>query len=375
MGGGPVGSALALGLAAARRSVLLLDATAEVEADDPRTLALSYGSRLILERLQVWDAIAPATDIRTIHISHRGGFGSAVLTAAEAQTPALGYVVPFASVQRAFKTRLQGAAHLHTMSDARVTRIDEQTDCVRVTFKHDGRQDAVTASLAVIADGGALAQQLARVEVREYHQSAVVCNVTTSSPHRHTAFERFTPDGPLALLPRQGGYAVIWTVSPEQGVELCLAAAEAFLERLQAAFGTRAGKFLSVRDRATFPLALRVASASQLDRMVLIGNAAQALHPVAGQGLNLGLRDAWELASRLCAVESDIGAHHVVKSFQRERSRDRRVSVLLTDAMVRVFSNRNLALRWLRGCGLTFLDCLPPAKHGFRQQMIFGALW
>jgi len=375
VGGGPVGSALALGLAAARRSVLLLDASTELPVDDPRSLALSYGSRLILERLNVWDAITPTTDIRTIHISHRGGFGSTVLTAIEAQTPALGYVVPFASVQRAFKTRLEAAAHIHVMSAARVTQIDELTDHLRVTFERDARQSAVSAALAVIADGGALAHQLAQVDVRDYGHSAVVCNVTTSNLLRHTAFERFTEDGPLALLPREDGYAVIWTVLPQRALELCSAPTETFCEQLQAAFGERAGRFLSVRDRTSFPLALRVARDWRHARMVLIGNAAQALHPVAGQGLNLGLRDAWELANRLCATEGDIGADAIVRSFREERQYDRRISVLLTDAMVRIFSNRSLALQWLRGCGLTFLDCVPPAKHKFMQQMIFGALW
>lgn len=375
VGGGPVGSALALGLAAAERSVLLLDAATEVHPDDPRTLALSYGSRLILERLAVWAAIAPTTDIRTIHISQRGGFGSTVLTALEAQTPALGYVVPFASVQRALRASLQPGPRLHIVHDARANRIEEQPDRLLVTFEHHGRPGTVSASLVVIADGGTLAQQLAHVHVREYEQSAVVCNVTTSKPHTHTAFERFTEYGPLALLPRENGYAVIWTVSPERAPQLCSATPTAFAEQLQAAFGTRAGRFLSVRDRATFPLALRLASDAQTGRVVLIGNAAQTLHPVAGQGLNLGLRDAWALASLLCETEGDVGARAVLQGFRRERQHDRRLSVLLTDAMVRVFSNRNLALQWLRGCGLTFLDCLPPAKHRFMQQMIFGALW
>jgi 2-octaprenyl-6-methoxyphenol hydroxylase len=371
-----VGSALALGLAAARRSVLLLDAsTPEPQMHDPRTLALSYGSRLILERLQVWKEIQPLTEIRTIHISHRGGFGSAVLRAADAQTPALGYVAPYPSVQRALQLRLHHASHLQLRANTRVTRVEQQSERLRVAVEHHGGEASVTASLCVIADGGALAQQFARVEVHDYEQSALVCNVTTSRPNRHTAFERFTPDGPVALLPRESGYAVVWTVSPEHGLELCSATADMFLQRLQETFGTRAGTFLSVRDRAAFPLALRVASDAQCNRVVLIGNAAQALHPVAGQGLNVGLRDAWELASQLSATEGDVGASAVVRRFLQQRQRDRRMSIFLTDAMVRVFSNRNLALQWLRGCGLTFLDCVPPAKQSFIQQMMFGALW
>jgi 2-octaprenyl-6-methoxyphenol hydroxylase len=260
-------------------------------------------------------------------------------------------------------------------SGARVTGFVERRDSLVVAFEHRGREAQVGAALTIIADGGALAQQSAKMEVRDYGQSALIGNVTASLAHRHTAFERFTQEGPLALLPHAGGYALVWTVSPERGIELCSCPEDTFLRQLQDAFGMRAGKFSSVRDRATFPLALRVASDANFDRMLLIGNAAQALHPVAGQGLNLGLRDAWELADCLSAVEGDADMSEVMKSYQRSRQRDRRASVLLTDAMVRAFSNSNLALQWLRGCGLTFLDCVPAAKHRFMQQMIFGALW
>ena len=375
VGGGPVGCATALGLAPARRSVLLLDATPPLRSEDARTLALSYGSRLILDGLDVWDDIAPRTDIRTIHISHRGGFGSAILTSADAQTPALGYVARYASLQRALQKRLVGLAGVTVTAGARAIAIDQQADRSLITYDDARGQHRVSAALTVVADGGALAQQLAHVETRNYEQCALVCNVTTSSPHRNRAFERFTESGPVALLPHEDGYAVVWTLAPDDSQDLSTTEPAAFLARLQETFGTRAGKFSSVRDRAVFPLALRVARNLEHERIVLIGNAAQALHPVAGQGLNLGLRDAWELASRVCSTASDVDVDTVLRLFLRERQRDRRMSVFLTDAMVRTFSNRNLALQWLRGCGLTFLDCVPPVKRKFMQQMIFGTLW
>src|SRR5215207_10755096 len=375
IGGGPVGCAAALGLAPAGRSVLLLDATPPLQDDDARTLALSYGSRLILERLDVWNDVVPRTDICTIHISHRGGFGSTVLTAADAQTPALGYVARYAAVQRALRERLFGLPKLRVHTGARAVALDRQADRVLITYDDARGQRVVTAALTVIADGGALTQQLVHAQTRDYEQCALVCNVTTSTPHRNRAFERFTENGPVALLPHEDGYAVVWTLATDSGLELSNAAPAPFLARLQEIFGMRAGKFSSVRDRATFPLTLRVARSLEHDRMVLIGNAAQALHPVAGQGLNLGLRDAWELASRVCSSATDVGIDSVLRRFARERQRDRRTSVFLTDAMVRTFSNRNLALQWLRGCGLTFLDCVPPVKRKFMQQMIFGTLW
>src|SRR3954470_7042665 len=375
VGGGAVGCAAAFRLAPARRSVLLLDATLPLQSDDARTLVLSYGSRVILNRLEVWDDITARTDVCTIHISHRGGFGSTILTAADAQTPALGYVARYATVQRALRERLFGLPQLAVHTGARVVAVDQQGDRSLITYDDAHGQHVISAALTVIADGGAFAQQRVHVETRDYEQCALVCNVTTSTPHRNRAFERFTENGPVALLPHEDGYAVVWTSAPDDSRKLSTALPAVFLARLQETFGTRAGIFSSVRDRAVFPLALRVARSLEHDRMVLIGNAAQALHPVAGQGLNLGLRDAWELASHVCASASDVDVHSALRLFLRERQRDRRTSVFLTDAMVRTFSNRNLALQWLRGCGLTFLDCVPPVKRKFMQQMIFGSLW
>jgi 2-octaprenyl-6-methoxyphenol hydroxylase len=376
-GGGPVGCALALalGLGAAPRSVLLLDAASEPHIEDRRTLALAYGSRLILERLRVWNEILPRTDIRAIHVSQRGGFGSAVLTAAEAGTPALGYVVSYSSLQRALHPALSAFDHLSVRTGARVIRVDEGADAVQITYADQHGTHEVRARIAVVADGGALAEQTSRLEVRDYNQSAVVCNVSTARPHQNLAFERFTPEGPLALLPHGDDYAVVWTLSSQRSLALCCAEPDEFLEQLQTTFGMRAGKFLSIRDRATFPLALRRTLDTLIAGVIPIGNAAQSLHPVAGQGFNLGLRDAWELARLLSSVPRDADTRALAHRYQHERSRDRRISIALTDAMVRTFSNRDPALQWLRGCGLTLLDCMTPAKHQFMQQMMFGGAW
>jgi 2-octaprenyl-6-methoxyphenol hydroxylase len=227
----------------------------------------------------------------------------------------------------------------------------------------------------VVADGGALAEKICRVEVQDYNQSAIVCNVSTSKPHQHIAYERFTPEGPLALLPHGDDYAVVWTLSSQRSLELCCAERDEFLEQLQTTFGMRAGKFLSVRDRASFALALRTTLDTSIGGVIPIGNAAQSLHPVAGQGFNLGLRDAWELARLLSSAARDADTRALAQRYERARARDRRISIALTDAMVRTFSNRNPAWQWMRGCGLTLLDCMTPAKHQFMQQMMFGAGW
>jgi 2-octaprenyl-6-methoxyphenol hydroxylase len=374
VGGGPVGAALALALERSGLSILLAEARDErPREDDPRTLAVSFGSRLILERLGAWSGVAPATPIETIHVSHRGAFGRAVLNAAEAGRPALGYVIPYPALQRALRARLQRASSRVTLlAGARATDVQADADTVHVEFEDGATGREVRARLAVIADGGATSQALTRIDVRDYGQSAVVANVLTSRPNGNTAFERFTPEGPLALLPRDNGYALVWTVAPKAAQQLCALPASDFLTRLQDAFGDRAGRFTSVAGRAAFPLALRIARGPSVGRTLLLGNAAQTLHPVAGQGVNLGLRDAWELAECISSHPGDPGRKEVLAAFAIRRRRDRAGGILLTDALVRVFSNDHFPLRWLRGCGLTFLDSLPPVKRAFMQQMMFG---
>ena len=371
VGGGPVGAALALALDQAGRSVLLADAREDPIGDeDPRSLALSFGSRLVLDRLGVWTETEPATPIETIHVSHRGAFGSALLAARDAGVPALGYVVPYASVRRALSIGLQRASNITLLPGLRAVEWRAASDSVGVRFEGGALERSERGRLLAIADGGTPAAQ--RATVRDYGQTAVVANVLTSTPHPNRAFERFTPTGPLALLPRERGYALVWTTTPECARELCSLPVDAFLARLRRAFGERVGDFTAADDRAAFPLSLRIAHRPATERTVLLGNAAQTLHPVAGQGLNLGLRDAWELAECIQAHAGDPGCSEVLAAFSARRRRDRASSVALTDSLVRLFSSDRLPLRWLRGCGLTFLDCLPPLKHAFMRQMMFG---
>ena len=373
VGGGPVGVALALALAPTGLSVLMLEAHSEqARADDPRTLALSHGSRLILERLGVWNDVTPVTPITSIHVSHRGAFGRTVLTAQEAGQSALGYVVSHTTAHRALSVGLERARHIVRLYGVRATHLEADAETVRIEVDEEGARHDLRARLAVIADGGATARALTQVDVREYGQSAVVATVHTSRPHGNRAFERFTPAGPLALLPRENSYALIWSMARDAAQQLCTAPPNVFLAQLQAAFGERAGRFIDVTARASFPLSLRVARAPRAARTLLLGNAAQTLHPVAGQGLNLGLRDTWELGECVQSSAGDPGGKAFLAAYASRRARDRAGGILLTDALVRVFSNDHMPLRLLRGCGLTFLDNLPPVKRAFAQQMMFG---
>jgi len=373
VGGGPVGVSLALALRDSSLSLTLLEARTEAADSDRRSLALSYGSRLILERLGAWDRISPLTSIETIHVSQRGGFGRALLRAADTGAPALGYVAPYGAVQRALTHALHEYRELELLQGARAVRIDKQEDAALIHYEWDGQSKSIAGRLMVLSDGGALATECASQRTHDYRQSAVVANVLSDRPHGNRAFERFASAGPIALLPAGEGYALVWTTRPAAAEQLCNLDAGEFLEQLQAHFGDRAGNFISVEERATFPLSMRVAGAPKRERVVLLGNAAQTLHPVAGQGLNLGLRDAWELAEQILSQQQTLGNVAFCSAFQASRRGDRTASVLLTDTLVRGFSNDLAPLRWLRGCGLTMLDSLPPAKRGFIDRMMFGA--
>jgi 2-octaprenyl-6-methoxyphenol hydroxylase len=377
VGGGPVGAALALALAGSGRKVALYESRPDLGASgDDRTLAISYGSALILRRLGVWEALPAPTPIETIHVSQQGGFGRSLLTAAQARVPALGYVLRYAGLQRALGEALARSAGITVFGGASVEQVGEAQGLALARVRIGAATIEARARLLVIADGGArLAQQAGAVlRSRDYEQHAVVANVRASAPHGARAYERFCPGGPVALLPFEDRFALIWTAAPARAAELVDMREDDFLSRLQSHFGDRAGRFLSVSGRARFPLALRYARDPVLGRIVLLGNAAQALHPIAGQGFNLGLRDAWDLAGIVRReAGDDAGAGAALSRYRALRAADRRVGIAFTDSLVRMFSGDAAAVRWLRGGGLALLDALPPAKRMFVRRMTFGA--
>ncbi|HEX4984960.1 MAG TPA: FAD-dependent monooxygenase [Burkholderiales bacterium] len=373
IGGGPVGAAVAVALRDTGLSAVVLEARSRPAASgDARTLAMSYGSRLILERLGAWQRLETPTPITSIHVSQRGGFGRTMLEAAEAGVPALGYVVRYAALQQAVGAALADTP-ARLVAATRVTALESAHDRVVVACAGDAGTASFTARLAIIADGGGHGLG-APMKAVDYGQAAVVGLVACSRPHGHRAYERFTPDGPAALLPHGNRYALVWTAAPERARQLLAAGPEQFLQELQRHFGDRAGRFESVEARASFALALRYVEDPVLPRAVMLGNAAQALHPIAGQGFNLGLRDAWELAGILCRREvSDPGAPAVLARYAGARRADRMHGIALTHSLVRIFSSDAAPLRALRGAALSLLDTSPRAKRTFMQAMMFGA--
>jgi 2-octaprenyl-6-methoxyphenol hydroxylase len=371
VGGGPVGAALAIALKDSGLSIALLEAKAEFAARDPRALALSQGTRLILERLGVWAGLVPhATAIETIHVSQRGGIGRALLEASQLAVPALGYTAEYGELYRALAAGLP-ASGASLITSAKVTAVRPAAGCGLVEYERAGVARALTARLIVQADGGKSLP--GPVKVKDYGQSALICTVRTELPHGNRAYERFAPAGPMALLPLGEDYALVWT-TPADLVETRLQWDEAtFLSELQTAFGDRQGRFLAAGPRSVFPLRLITSEEVVRPGLARIGNAAQTLHPVAGQGFNLGLRDAWWLAETvLDAPREELGSTDSLARYHKHRRWDVGGGIAMTDILVDLFANDLPVLSQARGLALSAMDMLPPLKQAFARKMMFG---
>ncbi|MBL8377504.1 MAG: FAD-dependent monooxygenase [Burkholderiales bacterium] len=346
-GAGPVGLTAGLALRGAGCAVEIFDSRCEGEGDgDPRAIALAHGSALILDRLDVAlpESAAP---IQRIEISQQHGFGRAGIDAAAHQLGALGHVVRLGELTRVLRHKCQATGMLLRFG-ARLP--DEPEDEVALVVHAEGS----TGDCVV---------------VRDYGQTAVVTEARSDRAPAHTAFERFTPAGPLALLPMGTGHSVVWCVKPERADELCTCSEAAFIAALDTATRFAGITWRSIGTRTAYALKLSRRTQSDADRQVWIGNAAQTLHPVAGQGLNLGLRDAYELGAALADGVNEAQ----LSRWRARRRKDRDAIVRLTDGYVSLFSNDLGLLRIGRGLGLTMLDTLPPLKGLVARHMMFGA--
>lgn len=379
VGGGPVGALLALSLQQKGIPFTLLEARKQgASHQDKRALALSYGSRLILEKLNVWHAVeANATAINTIHISQRGGLGRTKLSAAEHQLPAIGYVLSYGALTQAFDAVLDTSSVIYS---AEATHIQPNSEMSTVSFKQAETMQNLSAALLVIADGGRSLNDIEGIkkETKEYGHDALVTKVTTELPHNNIAYERFTPEGPMALLPNgqsknSQDFSLVWTGEKSKIDTLLTLDDATFLTQLHAAFGDRVGRFLSIEKRICFPLKLSTLKPSTAPHLVVIGNAAQTMHPVAGQGFNVGLRDAWTLASLIINTpENALGSAEMLANYSQQRKRDTGGGLLFTDILVNVFSNDLIGVASLRGAGLGMLDLFKPAKNLLVGKMSFG---
>jgi 2-octaprenyl-6-methoxyphenol hydroxylase len=346
--------------------------------NDKRALALSYGSRLILEKLGVWDAVeAKATAINTIHISQRGGLGRTKLNATDHNLPAIGYVLPYGGLTQALDEKLDAN---QVQYEAEATEIKPGEPFAQVVFNYQNEVKALESALLVVADGGRNLGEIEGIkkETKEYGHDALVTKVRAALPHNNIAYERFTPQGPMALLPNGNDknsyeFSLVWT-----GLEANIHALAglddfSFLTQLHEAFGDRVGKFLSVEKRMCFPLKLSTLKPATAPHLAVIGNAAQTMHPVAGQGFNVGLRDARTLADLITNESAtELGTPPMLAAYSKLRSRDVKGGVVFTDLLVNVFGNEIIGLQAARGLGLGALELMTPIKNMLVSKMSFG---
>jgi 2-octaprenyl-6-methoxyphenol hydroxylase len=382
VGGGMVGASLALALAQSSLRVALVEgvdpAAAAQPSFDDRTTALGNGARRILEALGVWEQVCPeAAPIRRIHVSDAGRYGFARLEAAQQGVDAFGYVVVNRVLGRALWSRLGAQPVLLRCMPARANGggLEGDARVLALDSPAAGVPKSLRARLLVAADGAqSLLRSAAGIEaqVADYGQVAVIANLAADRSHHDVAYERFTPSGPIALLPlASGDWGVVWTLTTERAAEALAWDDARFLDELQRCFGWRAGRFTRVGRRTSYPLKLTRAAAATAERLVLIGNAAQSLHPVAGQGFNLGLRDAATLAELLvdraaqCAAGGtrfDPGAAAVLAEFAQRRADDRGGVTRFTDGLVRLFGDARPGVGFARDLGLLLFDLSPTAK-------------
>ena len=380
VGGGMVGASFALALRATKLRVLLIESippdSALQPSFDERTTALGNGSRQIFESLGVWPAMAAeSAAIGSIHVSDAGRFGVARLEAREQGVPAFGYVVPNRVIGRVLWQALRESPHVTLAMPAQLKSATLRDDGVLLDLVQAGKTETIRAAVAVAADGaGSVLRASAGIKaaIEDYDQVAIVVNAATERPNNGQAFERFTSAGPLAVLPMTGGgYAVIWAVAPDRAAELMSLDDNAFAAELLAAFGWRAGRWTRIGRRNTYPLSLSRAEQTVAGRVVLIGNAAQALHPVAGQGFNLGLRDAATLAEMLAKAEpgADFAptVGELLGKFAAWRAEDRSGVTRFTDGLVKLFGSHAPGISLVRNFGLLLFDLSPAAKRALSR--------
>jgi 2-octaprenyl-6-methoxyphenol hydroxylase len=375
VGGGMVGASLAVALAPLGLKVALVEAVPQGSASQPsfdeRTTALSNGSRRILETLGVWSEVSSsATPIRKIHVSDQGRFGFARIDAAEQGLEALGYVVPNRALGAALWSRLARHANIDLYCPAAVSRIAPGEQAVGLQIGQGAASAEIETRLIVAADGAQSAVRSAfgvAAESRDYEQTAVITTVLPQRFHDHVAYERFTDNGPLALLPLDGGRCALVLTLARATADAAMAWPDIeFLAEVQRRFGFRLGRFLKVGRRTAYPLSITRATRTSAARCVIVGNAAQGLHPVAGMGFNLGLRDVASLAELVAERRHepmfDAGGATLLAEYDAWRAADRGGVIAFTDGLVRLFSNPLGVVRRLRNAGLLAFDLLPPAK-------------
>ena len=372
VGGGMVGASLACALADSPLRVTLIDATPFAAKEDHRLIALNYSSYCLFKNLNLWSALAPhASPIQQIHVSDRGHFGKVRLHASDIDLSALGFVVPAKYINAALEQRLQSLPHLQILRPAELKQLTLCDGYTELRIAHENLEQTITTKLVVGADGttSTVRQQLGlQTEEVEYHQSALVTTTTLQRSHLQTAYERFLPTGAIAMLPlSENQCATIWSDDTDK-IHLLKSLSDAdFIQILQTTFGYALGRFVGVGARLSYPLKMLKSAQTHVDSVVLIGNAAHTLHPVAAQGLNLALSEIAMLydclnASAFAFQPGDLNAFFAWQKQQQNQSTD------LSHSLVKVFGSTSSCMTAARQWGMLGLDLLKPAKRFFSRR-------
>jgi 2-octaprenyl-6-methoxyphenol hydroxylase len=376
IGGGLVGASLACALQNSGLSVHIVEAypyqSDSQPSYDDRTVALSWGSRCIFEGMGLWDAMADRVEaIKTIHISDKGHFGATRLRHEEEHVEALGYVAENRVLGDVLHQRLLQNANIELHCPAGLISLEQKHDRVIAAIEDNGKQSVVSARLLVAADGVvSQVRDLLHIgsSVQDYGQTAVIANVTPAFRHNNVAYERFTDQGPIAFLPMtHNRCSLVWTVPGKQADELMELGDADFLQLLQQRFGFRLGQLQKVGKRQAYPLKLIESTQVVRNRVVIVGNAAHSIHPVAGQGFNLALRDI-AILTELISTAEDAGDSKLLQSYVEQREDDARRVYRFTDGLVKIFSNNSTALGHLRAAGLVAVGLIPPLRHQLAKQ-------
>lgn len=383
-GGGPVGLMLAIGLAQKGFQVVLaelyqpVDSLEQVKNSfDGRVLALSHGSRLILEEIGVWQALSEfVTDIEHVHVSQKGYLGITKLHASEAQVPALGYSIQSSDLGKVLWERACTEDAITILCPASLSDFTQDEQRVQAQIQVEGEVVQVSAKFIIGADGtdSQVRKVLALpIEEKFYHAYGVIAKIETEQHPQGWSYERFTEQGPVALLPMQGHFHKAVMVCPEEQVEEVKALSDgAFIERFSEKMGERLGRFTSVSQRMAYPLKETYVPQMVVGRAVLMGNASHTQHPVAAQGLNLGIRDIGEFLTGL-QQRDDLDSTEFLQSYAQSRKADHQKVMGLTDSLIQVFQHTSPLVGHLRGVGLMAMQAAPKLRKRFTRFAMGGA--
>ncbi len=376
IGGGPVGLIFAILNHANKGKIQIFESKIRGSSNqDNKALALSNGSRLILEEIGIWDRLEKdTTKIEKIHTSQVGSFGRTLLDAGEFNEESLGYIVSYGHLMAVLQQEIECISNVKTFYETKVTKCMGEKAMLNLSLETNNKIKNLKSEFVILADGAA--EKIEGLElnkkIKHFDHTAIVTKVLTEMPHRNIAYERFTSNGPIALLPNKDDkFSLVWT-GPSKFIEkLEKLNQESFLSQLHESFGDRVGSFLECDKRISFGLKQTFVEVMH-SNIVALGNASQTMHPVAGQGLNTGLRDAYKLNQSLIDHSKIKNLEALLDEYKHSRASERKKILNFTEMLVKSFSNDLVGLKKIRGYALSLLDIARPIKQSFVKKMSYG---